>query len=254
MCELKTKLEPDARAGVGWTVLALHLILRAPHPALTLTLSTPQAFPTATSKTLETLSAGYASFLSDYFLPCIPPLPITATKFFVPTLHLAVLSADGGLIFALVVAARAAFSDLAVPVTKNVGTEATEADTAAGDGDLAGIKGAIAAGKHGKGKAKARARGADDWDIDGTTTDLPDREDLPVPVTLYLIPGSESVFVDATPREEEACPARIHVLFRPSGRICGVRMEGDKGVETGRIRPLLEVSVALQFCDSGERG
>lgn len=192
------------------------------------------------------MSASYASFVSDYFVPCLPPLPITATKFFAPSLHLSVLSADGGLIFALVVAARAAFADLGVPVTKHVGTEATEADTAHG-GDLAGIKGAIAAGKHGKGKAKARARGADDWDIDGTVAEMPQRENLPVPVTLYLIPDSDNVFVDATPREEEACPARLHVLFRPDGRICGMSMEGDKGIETGRIRPLLEVSRGVEL-------
>ena len=151
------------------------------------------------------------------------------------------LSSDGGLTSALVLAARAAFADLQVPVTKYVGTEATEAESAAG-GDLAGIKGAIAAGKGGRGKAKARARGGDDWDIEGTTAEMDGREELPVPVTLHLIPGSPATFVDATPREEEACPGKIYTLWRPNGRICGVRVEGDQGVDAARIRPLLEVS------------
>lgn len=190
---------------------------------------------------MSTMSATYASFLSDYFLPCVPALPITSTKYFTPTLHLTVLSADGNVCSALVIAARAAFSDLRVPVTKNVGVESTEAEAAMGQ-DLAGIKGAIAAGKGGKGRAKARARGGDDWDIDGTTDTLKERENLPVPVTLNLVPDSSAVFIDATPREEAACSSRIHALFRPDGRICGLRTEGDKGIDVARIRPLLEVS------------
>jgi hypothetical protein len=106
--------------------------------------------------------------------------------------------------------------------------------------DLAGIKGAIAAGKQGKGKGKARARGGDDWDIEGDAAPLAGREELPVLVTLNLV--GEREFLDATLREEAACPARVHVFVRPSGRIAGIRMEGDGGIGTERIRPLLEVS------------
>jgi exosome complex component RRP42 len=202
------------------------------------------------SKHLETLSATHASFLADYFLPTIPSLPITPTRAFQPTLHLTVLGAGGSLPTALVLAARAAFADLAVPATKALAAEDTAAEAAAG-GDLAGIKGAIAAGKAGKGRARARARGADDWDIDGSTGVLAGREDLPVPVSLVLVPGSDVVFIDATPREEAACPQHIHALFRPDGRICGVRVEGDAGIDAARVRPLLEVSTEPTiFCYS----
>lgn len=50
------------------------------------------------------------------------------------------------------------------------------------------------------------------------------------------------MFIDATPEEETACPDRIHLFFKPSGKICGIRTEGPEGLEQSRLRPLLEVS------------
>lgn len=186
------------------------------------------------SSELSKLSAAYAALLADHFVPSIPHLVITESKAFVPTLHLALLSADGGVAAALALAARAAFVDLEVPKVKVVEWEGEEENK-----DMAGIKGAIGAGK---GKGKARARGADDWDIDGETEPLKEREDLPVCVTLNLVPGSEVTFLDATPSEETACPGRVHVFVRPGGRIAGIRMEGDEAIVADRVRPLLEVS------------
>ncbi|CAK9781857.1 ribosomal protein S5 domain 2-like protein [Cutaneotrichosporon oleaginosum] len=197
---------------------------------------TPQALPAADSKTLQTLSASYAALLAEHFVPSLPPLKITETRAFVPSLHVALLSCDGAVAAALALAARAALADLQVPNTRVVGME-EEAD-AETQADLAGIKGAIAAGRAGKGKGKARARGGDDWDIDGEAAPLEGRETLPVLVTLNVAGDRE--FVDATLREEAACPARVHVFVRPGGRTAGVRMEGDGSLATERIRPMLE--------------
>lgn len=195
---------------------------------------TPQALPALNSSELSKLSAAYAALLAEHFVPSVPRLVITETKAFVPTLHLALLSADGGVAAALALSARAAFVDLQVPKVKVVEWEGEEENK-----DLAGIKGAIGAGK---GKGRARARGADDWDIDGDTEDMKEREELPVCVTLNLVPGSDVTFLDATPAEEAACPGRVHVFVRPGGRIAGIRMEGNEAIEVDRVRPLLEVS------------
>ena len=63
---------------------------------------------------------------------------------------------------------------------------------------------------------------------------------LPVEVCLHLVPGSEAVFLDATLQEEMACPTRIHIFFHPeSFKLCGLRMEGDEGIDQARIRPWL---------------
>ncbi|BEI85821.1 hypothetical protein CcaverHIS002_0601080 [Cutaneotrichosporon cavernicola] len=196
---------------------------------------TPQALPSTDPKTLQTLSASYAALLAEHFVPSVSPLKITETRAFIPSLHIALLSCDGAIASALTLAARGAFADLQVPVTKVVGMEEEDAETQA---DLAGIKGAIAAGRAGKGKGRARARGGDDWDIEGDSAPLEGREELPVLVTLNLV--GEKEFVDASLREEAACPARVHVFVRPGGRIAGIRMEGDGGIATERIRPLLE--------------
>lgn len=207
---------------------------------LTRARSTPQAFPGGTSSSLQNLSSSYAAFVTDHFLPSVPVLRITDKKAFVPTLHLTVLGADGSVPMALVLAARAAFCDLAVPKTKVIGWEGAEDDARAGK-DMAGIKGAVGAAR---GKGRARARGADDWDLeDGSTEHMANRDTLPVLVTLHLVPESDAFFVDAAPKEEEACSGKIHAMFRPDGRICGLRTEGDAGIDASRIRPLLQVSV-----------
>jgi exosome complex component RRP42 len=163
---------------------------------------------------------------------------------------------------ALVLAIRSAFADLKVPRTKKIGWEGTEHALEMGDGDLSGIKAALKLGKGGKGKVR-RARGGDDWDLDldGDGVELlQGREGLPVLVTLNLVcqvsidranltvqvPGSEAVFIDATPQEDAACPDKAHLFFTAQGKLCGMRTEGTDGLSSARIRPLLLVRLILR--------
>ncbi|TXT09102.1 hypothetical protein VHUM_02576 [Vanrija humicola] len=194
--------------------------------------STPQAYPHASSSELAQQSDYFSTLLNEHFLPTIPALRISDKKAFVPTLHLTLLSADGGVLSTLALAARAALADLSVPRTKEIGWEGVSDEH-----DMAGIKGAVGGAK---GKGRARARGADDWDLDGGEAPLDGRDELPVLVTLFLVPASDAVFVDATPQEEAACPTRLHALVRPNGRICGARLEGQDGIDAARVRPLFE--------------
>ncbi|KAL1407530.1 hypothetical protein Q8F55_006963 [Vanrija albida] len=194
---------------------------------------TPQAYPHASSSDLAQQATYYATLLSEHLLPTLPELRITEKRAFVPALHLTLVAADGGVLSALGVAARAALSDLEVPRTREIGWEGAGGD----ERDLAGIKGAVGGAK---GKARARARGADDWDLDDGSGPLDGREDLPVLVTLFLVPASDVLFVDATPQEEAACPTRLHALVRPNGRMCGARLEGQDGIDAARVRPLFE--------------
>ena len=113
-------------------------------------------------------------------------------------------------------------------------------------GDLSGIKAAVRAGKNAKGKTTRAVRGGDDWDLDteGSGVEyLVGREELPVLVTLNLVPGSTAVFLDATPQEESTCLDKVHLFFTAGGKICGIRTEGTEGVDATRIRVLLEVSL-----------
>lgn len=201
--------------------------------------STPQAYPHASSSDLSQQSSYFSTLLNEHFLPSIPALRISDKKSFVPTLHLTLISADGGALATLAAAARAALGDLAVPATKEIGWEGAVSD----EKDMAGIKGAVGGAK---GKGRARARGADDWDLEGSGEGehLDGRDELPVLVTLFLVPGSDVVFVDATPQEEAACPTRLHALVRPNGRTCGARLEGQDGIDAARVRPLFEVRVS----------
>ncbi|ORY24193.1 ribosomal protein S5 domain 2-type protein [Naematelia encephala] len=203
---------------------------------------TPQAYPSLSSQSLSQLSTLYASLLSDHFVPSLPPLPILPpTKYFIPHLQLTVLSAAAAAVpTALALAARAAFCDLKIPKTKRIGWEGAEVDATTGEGDLAGIKAAVKAGR-GRGKAR-RAGGGDDWDLDldGEGVEaLQAREELPVLVTLNLVPGSEKIFLDATAQEEAACTDRLHIFFTGGGKVCGMRIEGPDGFDAARIRPLL---------------
>ncbi|WVF65392.1 hypothetical protein IAT40_000119 [Kwoniella sp. CBS 6097] len=242
---------------------------------------TPQAFPTAQSSTLSTVSTQLSSFISTHFIPSVPALPIVPNqKYFQPNLHLTVLSSNGNVPTTLILAARAAFADLQVPKTKVITWTGTEdgsgagagaggvgEDGVVGKGDLSGIKAAIQVGK-GKGKGKYVARGGEDWDLDmddGEGTEyLNGRENLPVLVTLNLVPNSPNIFIDAIPQEESACPSRLHLFFRPPANadaeggkgsssltVCGIRLEGPEGLDGGRIRGLVEQgsSVALELID-----
>ncbi|OCF39574.1 hypothetical protein I317_06636 [Kwoniella heveanensis CBS 569] len=237
---------------------------------------TPQAFPTAQSSTLSTVSTQLASFISTHFTPSISALPIVPNqKYFQANIHLTVLSSNGNVPTSLILAARAAFADLQVPKTKVItwtGTDAggedgsgagVGADGVMGKGDLSGIKAAIQVGK-GKGKGKYVARGGEDWDLDmddGEGTEyLNGRESLPVLVTLNLVPNSPNIFLDATPQEESGCPSRLHLFFRPRAgektgdaglTICGMRMEGPEGLDSGRVRGLVEQGskIALELLE-----
>jgi hypothetical protein len=116
-------------------------------------------------------------------------------RYFIPNLHLTLLSSSGSPLTALVLAARAAFMDLRIPSTKRIGWEESETISYDGmkDSDLSGIKSAVKAGRiGGKGKGKAAVKG-DEWDLDLTTAGgrgvewMVGRENLPVLVTLHLV-------------------------------------------------------------------
>lgn len=116
-------------------------------------------------------------------------------RYFIPNLHLTLLSSSGSPLTALVLAARAAFMDLRIPSTKRIGWEESETISYDGmkDSDLSGIKSAVKAGRiGGKGKGKAAVKG-DEWDLDLTTAGgrgvewMAGRENLPVLVTLHLV-------------------------------------------------------------------
>ena len=114
-------------------------------------------------------------------------------RYFIPHLHLTVLSTSAAsLLPTLILASRAAFTDLRVPKTKRIGWEAATTTSTTSDEretDLSGIKAAVRAGK---GKGKTAVRGGEDWDLDpGDSGDgaayIGDREGLPVVVTLNLV-------------------------------------------------------------------
>lgn len=203
---------------------------------------TPQALPLLQSSALSALSTEYAAHLSEHFIPFVPSLPITKERAFLPSLHLTLVSADGNIITALALAARAAFADLEVPDTKVIAW--TGDDDASSVADKSGF-GALKDGAKGKGKGKARAKGLDDWDLGEGTHHIDGREDLPVLLSLNLVQDSENTFLDPTPSEEAACPERILAWFRPNGNVCGIRTEGGLGIDAGRIRGLLEQAQGL---------
>ncbi|ORX39288.1 hypothetical protein BD324DRAFT_619139 [Kockovaella imperatae] len=219
---------------------------------------TPQAYPQLSQQALSLLSAQYESLLSDHFVPSIPPLPILPpTKYFIPHLQLTIISASSGSIpSTLFIAARAAFSDLKIPKTKRIGwegaTKGHNGDRETDDGgmdmeesDLSGIKAAVRGGRKGPGGKSGRARvGGDEWDLDPSGDGLEvlqEREKLPVLIILNLIPSSNAFFLDATLAEEAACSDRLHLCFANfnAETICGMRMEGESGIPTGRIKPLI---------------
>ena len=117
---------------------------------------------------------------------------LTAPRYFIPHLHLTVLStSSASLLPALILASRSAFSALRVPKTKRIGWEATTTSSLTDDRetDLSGIKAAVRAGK---GKGRVAVQGGEDWDLDpGDTGDgagyIADREGMPVVVTLNLV-------------------------------------------------------------------
>jgi hypothetical protein len=120
---------------------------------------------------------------------------VLIARYFIPNLHLTLLSSSGSPLTALVLATRAAFMDLRIPSTKRIGWEESETISYDGmkDSDLSGIKSAVKAGRiGGKGKGKAAVKG-DEWDLDLTTAGgrgvewMAGRENLPVLVTLHLV-------------------------------------------------------------------
>ena len=123
---------------------------------------------------------------------------LTAHRYFVPHLHLSLLSTTSASIpAALLIASRAAFSDLRIPKIKRIGYEAVStAQAEGGDKDLSGIKAAVR-GSKGRGKTKGVMRGGEDWDLDlekgDGTVYLEGRESLPVLVTLSMVCGDQPV-------------------------------------------------------------
>lgn len=124
------------------------------------------------------------------------------------------------------------------------------------DKDLSGIKAAVQAARGGRGKSRAVGKGGDDWDLEGGDKFVEDREGLPVIVVLNTVcqtaepgckadsqvPGSDAIFLDATPQEESACPDRLLLFFTGAGKLCGMRIEGSSGLDIPRIPALLTVS------------
>ncbi|KAK4689365.1 hypothetical protein P7C73_g733, partial [Tremellales sp. Uapishka_1] len=201
----------------------------------------PSFSPGIADPPADKVSPGYRTLL---FLHSLNP---RNHRYFIPHLHLTLLSSSGSVPFVLALAARAAFSDLRIPKIKRIGWEDVASRTAEGELDAAGIKGAVRVGKA-KGKGKSRG---EEWDLDMDDGEglesLQGREKLPILVTLNLVPGSEAVVMDASAQEEVACPDRLHCFFffNGSGKLCGLRMEGGEGLDVGRIRPLLEQAKSI---------
>lgn len=171
---------------------------------------TPQAFPHLSTQALSSLSSRYSNLLVDHFVPFLPPLTILPNKkYFQPQIHLTVLSASSGSVIpTLFLAARCAFANLHVPLTKSIGWEAVVGDgmdedgpgeragTGFGGGE-GGISGAVRAAKGNQ--ALPRGIPVDDWDLEdlgggeegeGELLDNEVRKGLPVCVTLNLVSGS----------------------------------------------------------------
>ncbi|WVW79537.1 hypothetical protein I302_101506 [Kwoniella bestiolae CBS 10118] len=212
---------------------------------------TPQAFPSAQPNNLSTTSAYLSSILQSHFIPSIAPLPIIPNqKYFQPHLHLTLISSDGNVLSALVLAARSAFSDLRLPKIKIIswvgenGETEGEGEGVIGKGDLSGIKAAI---KSKSKRGRNITKGGEDWDLD-LSEDLvymEGREGLPVLITLNLVPNSPNIFLDATAQEESACPSKLHLFFSSSLKeqqlkICGIRLEGGQSIDSSRIKGLID--------------
>ncbi|TYJ52053.1 hypothetical protein B9479_007354 [Cryptococcus floricola] len=224
---------------------------------------TPQAFPNTSSSIINNLSTHFQALLTSHFASSLPALPILPNKkYFQPHLHLTLLSSAGNVPTALTIAARAAFSGLRVPKTKViswVGEPGEEEGAEVAQGDMSGIKAAIAGSKT-KGKGKLVVKGNEDWDLDMEDGDgvayLEGREQLPVLVALniasLLVPNSANIFLDATAQEEAACPTRILLFFKPTSpdsssapNLCGMRLEGPHGLDQSRVRGLLEQGASV---------
>ena len=112
-------------------------------------------------------------------------------RYFIPHLHLTLLSASAGSVpTALTLASRAAFSSLRIPKIKRIGWEAISTLSEGIEGDQIGIKGAVNTKRRGKGRGQGGP--ADEWDLDldgpGDGTEYMERrEDLPVLITLNMV-------------------------------------------------------------------
>ena len=111
-----------------------------------------------------------------------------ASRFFIPSLHLTVLTSSGALPAALTLAARAAFLDLRIPKTKIISTESALEN----EEDLSGIKAAVRrkGGPKGKKSTAAAASNGAEWELDtsgGGVERMQGAEGLPVLITLNLV-------------------------------------------------------------------
>ncbi|WWC98141.1 hypothetical protein V866_005032 [Kwoniella sp. B9012] len=216
---------------------------------------TPQAFPSSQPSNLSSSSAYLSSILQSHFIPSIPPLVIIPNqKYFQPQIHLTLISSDGNVLSALVLGARSAFADLKLPkikiiswVGENGENEGEGAEGVIGKGDLSGIKAAI---KSKSKRGRDITKGGEDWDLDLSEdlVHIDGREELPVLVTLNMVPNSSlNIFLDATAQEESACPSKLHLFFNSSSqstdqslKICGIRLEGGQSIDNSRIKGLIE--------------
>ncbi|WWC91026.1 uncharacterized protein L201_005966 [Kwoniella dendrophila CBS 6074] len=217
---------------------------------------TPQSFPSASPNSLSSLSTYLSSIIQSNFVENLKPFEIIKNqKYFQPNLHLTLLSFDGNLLNGLILSSRLAFSDLKLPKIKVISWTGEEniQDGIIGKGDLSGIKAAISQKKGGnKNKNKLLTKGSEDWDLDLSGSDngltyMKNRKNLPVVVTLNLVPNSDNIFIDATAQEESACPSKIHLFFNSTTteeeeeiKLSGIRLEGGQSIDKSRIGGLLE--------------
>ena len=137
----------------------------------------------------------YAALLSSRDQLSTPDQSITlpsntalTSRYFIPSLHLTILSSSGALPSTLTLAARAAFLDLRIPKTKVISTESALEN----EEDLSGIKAAVRrkGGLKGKKSAAAAAANGAEWELDATgggVEKVRGAEGLPVLVTLNLV-------------------------------------------------------------------
>ncbi|WWC72933.1 uncharacterized protein I206_106897 [Kwoniella pini CBS 10737] len=218
---------------------------------------TPQSFPFSQPNTLISLSTYLSSIISTQFLPSINSFKINSNKYFQPQLHLTLLSFDGNLLSSLILASRSCFSNLKIPKIKLIQWIGNDNDNnenpngIIGKGDLSGIKAAISLKK--KNNKYFLSKGNEDWDLDLDSGDYQDgleymknRMNLPILITLNLIPNSINYFIDATAQEESACPSKLHLFFSNSDsneetlKLNGIRFEGGQSIDSSRIKGLIE--------------
>ncbi|CED85211.1 Exosomal 3'-5' exoribonuclease complex, subunit Rrp42 [Phaffia rhodozyma] len=208
----------------------------------------PSAFPLMDSKALDAYSTYLTTLVQQTIPPLLPPLPITSSLSFHYTIDTLLTSTAAGNIPDVVfLSIRSALSDLRVPRTRNVAYQASLSIDENGESDMVGIKGAALGGGKKKGaadrkKGQALAKGAefeieDYWD-EGERLDESVRLDLPVCITLNILPNSTH-FLDATTAESLASPTHLLTFINGKSEVVGLRLVGSTEVGVADLKALL---------------